>query len=58
MELNRRVPLIAYARPGAPAVAAQVAALASEVRGVLLERLGPVVWGPSVTHAGHAIEEL
>ena len=53
-----RVPLIAYARPGAPAVAAQVAALATQVRGVLLERLGPVVWGPSVTHTGHALEEL
>lgn len=53
-----RVPLIAYARPGAPSVAEQVAALASEVRGVLLERLGPVVWAPSVTQASHALEEL
>ena len=53
-----RVPLIAYARPGAPSVAEQVAALASQVRGVLLERLGPVVWAPSVTQACHALEEL
>ncbi|MCD2513275.1 aldolase [Comamonas endophytica] len=53
-----RVPLIPYARPGAPSVAEQVAALAPEVRGVLLERLGPVVWAPSVTHAAHALEEL
>ncbi len=53
-----RVPLIAYARPGAPSVAEQVAALAAEVRGVLLERLGPVVWAPGVTQACHALEEL
>lgn len=53
-----RVPLIAYARPGAPTVAEQVAAIAGEVRGVLLERLGPVVWADSVTRASHALEEL
>lgn len=53
-----RVPLIPYARPGAPSVAEQVAALASQVRGVLLERLGPVVWAPGVTQACHALEEL
>lgn len=53
-----RVPLIAYARPGAAGVAEQVAALAAQVRGVLLERLGPVVWAPGVTQAAHALEEL
>lgn len=53
-----RVPLIPYARPGAASVAEQVAALASDVRGVLLERLGPVVWASSVTRACHALEEL
>jgi len=53
-----RVPLIGYARPGAPEVARQVAALALEVRGVLLERLGPVVWAATVTGASHALEEL
>lgn len=37
------VPLIPYRRPGDPAVAEEVAALASTVRAVLLERLGPVV---------------
>lgn len=52
------VPLIPYARPGSPVVADQVAALASDVRGVLLERLGPVVWSSSVTRAGAALEEL
>ncbi|KVD82253.1 class II aldolase [Burkholderia sp. ABCPW 14] len=52
------IPLIRYRRPGDPAVAAEVAALADRVRGVLLERLGPVVWGPSVAHASYALEEL
>lgn len=52
------VPLIAYRRPGDPAVAEEVAALASKVRAVLLERLGPVVWEKSVSHASYALEEL
>lgn len=37
------IPLISYARPGAASVAEQVAQLANKVRGVMLERLGPVV---------------
>ena len=52
------VPLIPYDRPGAPVVAEQVAALAGKVRGVLLERLGPVVWHESVSGAAFALEEL
>ncbi|CAG4899610.1 3-oxo-tetronate 4-phosphate decarboxylase [Paraburkholderia gardini] len=52
------VPLIRYRRPGDPAVAAEVAALACQVRGVLLERLGPVVWERSVSHASYVLEEL
>jgi ribulose-5-phosphate 4-epimerase/fuculose-1-phosphate aldolase len=52
------VPLIAYRRPGDPAVAKEVAALALKVRAVLLERLGPVVWEKSVSHASYALEEL
>ncbi|BCQ24844.1 aldolase [Caballeronia sp. NK8] len=52
------VPLIAYRRPGDAAVAEEVAALASRVRAVLLERLGPVVWEKSVSHASYALEEL
>jgi len=52
------VPLIPYRRPGDPEVAQQVAALASHVRGVLLERLGPVVWHDSVSNAAFALEEL
>jgi hypothetical protein len=43
------IPLIRYARPGAPEVAEQVAKIATQVRGVLLERLGPVVWESSVS---------
>ena len=52
------VPLIRYRRPGDPQVAEQIAALADKVRGVLLERLGPVVWERSVSQASYALEEL
>jgi ribulose-5-phosphate 4-epimerase/fuculose-1-phosphate aldolase len=52
------IPLIAYRPPGDPAVAEQVGALAGKVRGVLLERLGPVVWEASPSKASHALEEL
>ena len=52
------IPLIPYHRPGDPAVAARVAQLANEVRGVLLARLGPVMWEDSVSRAAYALEEL
>ncbi|MGF6575158.1 ribulose-5-phosphate 4-epimerase/fuculose-1-phosphate aldolase [Paraburkholderia sp. GAS333] len=52
------VPLIAYRRPGDPAVADQVRELAASVRGVLLERLGPVMWHRSLREASAALEEL
>ncbi|MDH2076871.1 aldolase [Pseudomonas atacamensis] len=52
------IPLIAYQRPGSPDVAARVALLANSVRGVMLERLGPVVWETSVSKASFALEEL
>ncbi len=52
------IPLIPYHRPGAPEVAARVGALANEVRGVMLERLGPVIWEASVMKACYALEEL
>lgn len=52
------IPLIRYQRPGDPVVARQVQALANSVRGVLLERLGPVVWESSVSKAAYALEEL
>ncbi|WP_445657726.1 3-oxo-tetronate 4-phosphate decarboxylase [Achromobacter sp. NCFB-sbj8-Ac1-l] len=53
-----RIPLIPYRRPGDPVAAEQVAALAAQVRGVLFERLGPVVWERSVSQASFALEEL
>ena len=52
------VPLIRYRRPGDPAVAERVRAVAGQVRAVLLERLGPVVWGATPSQASHALEEL
>nr|WP_180204619.1 aldolase [Pseudomonas sp. SbOxS1]NYU04608.1 aldolase [Pseudomonas sp. SbOxS1] len=52
------IPLIAYERPGSPKVAERVAQLANSVRGVMLERLGPVVWESSVSRASYALEEL
>jgi ribulose-5-phosphate 4-epimerase/fuculose-1-phosphate aldolase len=52
------VPLIAYRRPGDPLVAEQIAAVAAQVRAVLLERLGPVAWDRSVSHASYVLEEL
>ncbi|WP_291376948.1 MULTISPECIES: aldolase [Achromobacter] len=53
-----RIPLIGYRRPGDTQAAAEVAAVAGEVRGALFERLGPVVWEKSVSHASFALEEL
>ena len=52
------VPLIAYHRPGDPAVAALVCAEVARSRAVLLERLGPVVWHESVSAASFALEEM
>jgi ribulose-5-phosphate 4-epimerase/fuculose-1-phosphate aldolase len=52
------IPLINYERPGSPKVAEQVAKLANSVRGVMLERLGPVIWETSVSKAAFALEEL
>ena len=52
------IPLINYRRPGAPEVAERVRQLATQVRGVLLERLGPVVWESSVSKAAFVLEEL
>ncbi len=53
-----KIPLIDYQRPGAPEVAEIVAGLADKVKGVMLERLGPVVWGNSVSQASYILEEL
>lgn len=60
-----RVPLIAYHRPGDPAVAARVAAEIAAaqarqvpIRAVMLERLGPNVWHDSPGAAMATLEEL
>ncbi|MDP1899918.1 MAG: aldolase [Rubrivivax sp.] len=60
-----RVPLIAYRRPGDPAVADEVAqaiaaarAAGAPIRAVLCERLGPVVWQQSPDAAMAVLEEL
>lgn len=52
------IPLIPYCRPGDPQVAERVRELAGSVRGVLLERLGPVVWHRSLREASAMLEEL
>lgn len=52
------IPLIPYHRPGASEVATRVGELANAVRGVMLERLGPVIWESSVLKACYALEEL
>lgn len=60
-----RVPLIDYARPGAPEAAQQVAqtieryaASGMPIRAVMLERLGPNVWHQSPASAMATLEEL
>ena len=59
------IPLVAYQRPGAPSVATEVAQLihdstaqAKTIRGVMLDRLGPVVWHTSPAEASAVLEEL
>ncbi|WP_268257089.1 class II aldolase/adducin family protein [Streptomyces capitiformicae] len=57
--------LIPYHRPGDPRVAdlvtariADRAASGTPIRAVLLERLGPVVWGPDAAGVLAVLEEL
>jgi ribulose-5-phosphate 4-epimerase/fuculose-1-phosphate aldolase len=56
------VPLIAYRRPGDPAVADEVAAhitrATQPLRAVMLDRLGPTVWHASPAAAMALLEEL
>jgi ribulose-5-phosphate 4-epimerase/fuculose-1-phosphate aldolase len=59
------VPLIAYHRPGDPAVADAVEqriaasrAAGAPIRAVMLERLGPVVWHRTPAEASAVLEEL
>jgi ribulose-5-phosphate 4-epimerase/fuculose-1-phosphate aldolase len=60
-----RVPLIPYHRPGDPAVAELLAleiekarVAGAPIRGVLCERLGPIVWHRDLAQAMAALEEL
>jgi 3-dehydro-4-phosphotetronate decarboxylase len=60
-----RVPLVPYHRPGDPAAADAVHAMAMQarargapLRGVMLERLGPVVWHATPAAAMATLEEL
>ena len=59
------IPLVAYQRPGAASVAADVSRLIHDsaaqqktIRGVMLDRLGPVVWHQSPAEASAVLEEL
>ncbi len=59
------IPLVAYQRPGAAGVAAEVSRLIHDsaaqqktIRGVMLDRLGPVVWHQSPAEASAVLEEL
>lgn len=53
-----KIPLIEYCRPGSPLVAEQAGKLAATVKGIMLARLGPVIWGATVTKAAEILEEL
>lgn len=53
-----KIPLINYHRPGSPLIIGKARELASKTKGLMLERLGPVIWGQSVTKAGEILEEL
>jgi len=59
------VPLVPYHRPGDPAVGELVAQAIADfqarglrLRAVMLDRLGPQVWGPDPTQAMATLEEL
>jgi 3-dehydro-4-phosphotetronate decarboxylase len=59
------VPLLAYQRPGAPAVAREVARLIGQygesgraIRAVMLARLGPNVWHDTPAAAMTVLEEV
>jgi ribulose-5-phosphate 4-epimerase/fuculose-1-phosphate aldolase len=56
-----KIPLIPYHLPGAPEVSALIQTkIRSQpgVRGVLLERLGPIVWGNNLLSARSTLEEF
>jgi ribulose-5-phosphate 4-epimerase/fuculose-1-phosphate aldolase len=52
------IPMIPYRRPGAPEVSKLVTPMVLNHRGVLLQALGPVIWGKCVSTAAFCLEEL
>jgi ribulose-5-phosphate 4-epimerase/fuculose-1-phosphate aldolase len=58
MRVGRRMPIIAYYRPGDPAMEPAIHEAAKDARAVLLANHGPVVSGRTLTDAVYAAEEL
>ena len=58
MRVGRALPVVAYHRPGDPAMEPAIAAAAADARAVLLANHGPVVSGRTLTDAVYAAEEL
>jgi len=58
MRVGRRMPVVAYYRPGDPAMEPAIADAARDARAVLLANHGPVVSGKTLVDAVYAAEEL
>ena len=58
MRVGRTMPVIAYYRPGDPAMEPAIHAAARDARAVLLANHGPVVSGATLLDAVYAAEEL
>jgi len=58
MRIGRFLPLVAYYRPGDPAMEPAITAAAREARAVLLANHGPVVSARTLADAVYAAEEL
>jgi 3-dehydro-4-phosphotetronate decarboxylase len=58
MRIGRSMPIVAYYRPGDPAMEPAIHAAARDARAVLLANHGPVVSGKTLTDAVYAAEEL
>jgi ribulose-5-phosphate 4-epimerase/fuculose-1-phosphate aldolase len=58
MRVGRRMPIVAYYRPGDPSMEPAIHAEARHARAVLLANHGPVVSGKTLTDAVYAAEEL
>jgi ribulose-5-phosphate 4-epimerase/fuculose-1-phosphate aldolase len=58
MRVGRSMPIVAYYRPGDPAMEPAIHRAARDARAVLLANHGPVVSGKTLTDAVYAAEEL